>query len=333
MSGVDDSEGGPVLETLEILVEEGDEGRLDAYLARRSELSRTRVQALVAGGHVLVDGAPPRKSHQVGAGERIVVSIPVPESTDVEAEDLPLDIVYEDSHLLVVNKAAGMVVHPAPANWSGTLVNALLYHVKDLSGIGGVLRPGIVHRLDKDTSGLLVVAKEDSTHQALSEALQRREIKRLYRAVTWGHLREDDFVVDEPIGRHPRQRQRMAVVEDGRRALTRVVVKTRWTAADVLEVALGTGRTHQIRVHLAHLGHPVVGDALYSAEWYKGMGGTVRGWARGLNGRVKRQFLHASSLAFVHPATGERMQFEADFPEDLAKVVAWAESGASNTSE
>jgi 23S rRNA pseudouridine1911/1915/1917 synthase len=313
-----------------IVVAEGDGGRLDAYVARRTELSRTRVQALLSSGRVLVDDKLPRKSHQVSVGERIVVSIPAPEPAHVDAEDLPLDIVFEDPHLLVVNKAAGMVVHPAPGHWSGTLVNALLHHVKDLSGIGGTLRPGIVHRLDKDTSGLLVVAKEDSTHQALSEALQRREIKRLYRAVTWGHFREDDFVVDQPIGRDPLQRQRMAVVQDGRPAVTRVEVMARWTAADLLEVALGTGRTHQIRVHLSHLGHPVVGDSMYSAEWYRGIGGTVRGWARELNGRVKRQFLHASRLAFIHPATGERMHFEADFPEDLSAVVAWAESGAPN---
>lgn len=314
------------MEVSEIVVEEADTGRLDAFVARQTGLSRTRVHSLLAAGHVLVNGSPARKSHQIGTHERIRVSIPAPESTHVDAEDLPLDIVYEDEHLLVVNKAAGMVVHPAPGHRSGTLVNALLHHVKDLSGIGGVLRPGIVHRLDRNTSGLLVVAKNDSTHQALSEALQRREIKRLYRAVTWGHLREDDFVVDEPIGRDPRHRQRMAVVEDGRSAITRVTVETRWTAADVVEVALGTGRTHQIRVHLSHLGHPVVGDSLYGAEWYRGMGDGVRGWARELHTRVRRQFLHASSLAFVHPATEERMEFEAEFPEDLAAVVAWVES-------
>jgi 23S rRNA pseudouridine1911/1915/1917 synthase len=313
--------------TIELQVGEGDEGRLDAYVARTTELSRTRVQALLADGHILVDGEAPRKSHRIGVGERVLVSIPAPEPTNVDPEDLPLDIVYEDPHLLVVNKAAGMVVHPAPGNWSGTLVNALLHHVEDLSGIGGKLRPGIVHRLDKDTSGLLVVAKEDSTHQALSEGLQRREIKRLYRAVTWGHLREDDFVVDQPIGRDPLHRQRMAVVENGRPAITRVEVKERWMAADLLEVALGTGRTHQIRVHLSNLGHPVVGDSLYGAEWYRGIGGNARGWARELNVRVKRQVLHACRLAFVHPVTGERMQFESDFPEDLAAVLAWAAPG------
>jgi 23S rRNA pseudouridine1911/1915/1917 synthase len=311
-------------QTREFRVEADDEGRLDAVVARRLGLSRTRVQALLETGHVRVDGAQPKKSHRLRAGEHVEVDIPPPEPLGVEPEDLPLQVVFEDHDLLVVDKAAGMVVHPAPGHSTGTLVNALLHHVADLSGIGGRLRPGIVHRLDKDTSGLMVVAKNDETHQALSQALQRREIKRLYRAVTWGHFAEERFTVDAPIGRDPGNRQRMAVREQGRRALTRFRVKARWLAADALEVALGTGRTHQIRVHLAHLGHPVVGDVVYGDRWHRGMSGTARAWARELDERVPRQFLHAWRLAFRHPTTGEELRFESPLPQDLAAVVEWA---------
>ena len=314
-------------------MEAGDEGRIDAFVARRTELSRTRVQALIAEGQILVDGERAPKSHRVEEGQLISIEVPPPEPLETLAEDLPVSVVYEDEHLLVVDKAAGMVVHPAPGHPTGTLVNALLHHVDDLSGIGGTLRPGIVHRLDKDTSGLLVVAKSDGSHQGLSRALRRREIKRLYRAVTWGHLDEEDFVVDRPIGRDPSNRKRMAVVEGGRRALTRVRVTARWEAADMLEVALGTGRTHQIRVHLAALGHPVVGDSLYGAGWHRGIGGTARKWARELHRRVPRQFLHAWRLAFTHPVTGERMRFEAPLPEDLQAVVGWAQPSNGDTFE
>jgi 23S rRNA pseudouridine1911/1915/1917 synthase len=313
------------------LVGEGGEGRLDAVVARLLGLSRTRVQSLLDEGLVTVDGNEPKKSHRLRAGERVEVVVPAPEPLDVEPEDLPLDIVFEDADLLVVDKAAGMVVHAGPGHASGTLVNALLFAVDDLSGIGGRLRPGIVHRLDKDTSGLMVVAKNDATHQALSEALRRREIKRLYRAVTWGHFAEERFTVDAPIGRDPANRQRMAVVERGRRAVTRARVKARWEAADALEVALGTGRTHQIRVHLAHLGHPVVGDAVYGLGWHRGMSGAARAWARELNDRVTRQFLHAWGLAFRHPGTGEEMRFESPLPEALAAVERWA-AGERNRS-
>jgi 23S rRNA pseudouridine1911/1915/1917 synthase len=243
------------------------------------------------------------------------------------AQPLPLEIVYEDRHLLVVNKAAGMVVHPAPGHYEGTLVNALLHHVKDLSGIGGALRPGIVHRLDRDTSGLLVVAKDDATHQALSDALRRRKIRRLYRALSWGHLTETPRTVDAPLGRDPRDRKRMTVREDGRRAVTHLRVRAQWETADLVDVALETGRTHQIRVHLAHLGHPVVGDPLYGAGWERGMGGPARAWAQALARRVPRQFLHARRLQFRHPATGEVLTFESPLPEDLAAVVRWAQGG------
>jgi 23S rRNA pseudouridine1911/1915/1917 synthase len=313
-------------ERVEILTVERDGDRLDAYVADHMDLSRTRVQALVEDGLVLLNGQPARKSERLDAGQQIEVRVPAPEPLTIEAEDIPLDVSFEDGSVLVVNKAAGMVVHPGPGHSSGTLVNALLAHATDLSGIGGKLRPGIVHRLDKDTSGLMVVAKTDAAHHALSEALQRREIKRLYQAASWGHLSESPLEVEAPVGRDPANRQRMAVVEGGRRAVTHFRVAERWPGAEFLEVALETGRTHQIRVHLAHIGHPVVGDSLYGVGWERGMGGKARRWAQLLNKRVSRQFLHAWRLSFRHPVSGELLRFETPLPEDLSSCAEWARS-------
>jgi 23S rRNA pseudouridine1911/1915/1917 synthase len=302
----------------------GDSGRVDAFLADRLRLSRTRLQKLIGAGQVTVDGRVPRKSEEVVPGSTVRVRVPPPQEVSMEPEDLPLEIVYEDADLAVVDKPAGMVVHPAPGHRSGTMVNALLHHLDDLSGVGGRLRPGIVHRLDRDTSGLLVVAKNDAAHQGLSDALRRRRVKRLYRAASWGHLDRDEGEVDRPMARDPRDRTRMAVVEGGKRAVTRYRVRERWLRADFLSVALRTGRTHQIRVHLAWLGHPVVGDETYGAGWERGMGGPDRSWARELARRTPRQFLHAAELAFHHPRTGERMRFRAPLPADLAAVKRWA---------
>lgn len=303
--------------------------RLDAWIAEHFELSRTRVQKLLDAEQirVQVDGRPwrvPKKSEVVD--DRWWVEVVVPAATPVGLipQDLPLDIVYQDEELAVVDKAAGMVVHPAPGHRDGTLVNALLHHLTDLSGVGGRLRPGIVHRLDRDTSGLLVVAKTDRAHHALSDALRAREIKRLYLAASWGHLAEESMTVDRPLDRDPRDRKRMAVVEGGRRAVTKVRVRERWTAAELLDVALETGRTHQIRVHLAAIGHPVVGDSVYGSGRERGMSGPALGWARTLAARVPRQFLHATSLVFDHPVTGETMRFEAPLPPDLRAVAEWA---------
>ena len=300
--------------------------RLDVFVAGALELSRTRVHKLLEEGRVLLDGRAPRKSEALSEGQTVEVDVPEPVALAIEPEALPLRIVYEDASLLVVDKAAGMVVHPSAGHTRGTLVNALLHHVRDLAGIGGALRPGIVHRLDKGTSGLLVVAKSDAAHQRLSDALKRRRVRRLYQAATWGHLPADPvLVVDAPIGRDPSDRKRMAVVEGGRRAVTRARVRERWRAAELLDVALETGRTHQIRVHLAHRGHPVVGDPLYGPLWERGMG-RDRAWARELSKRVTRPFLHAAELAFDHPETGARMRFHADLPPDLAEAAAWARS-------
>ncbi len=298
--------------------------RLDAWLAERLELSRTRLARLIEAGEVLLNDEVPRKAEPLSQGDRIRVRVPAPVQARAEPEDLPLDVVWEDEHLLVVNKEAGRVVHPAPGHPTGTLVNALLHHVEDLSGVGGTLRPGIVHRLDRDTSGLLVVAKEDRTHRALSETLRKRKIRRLYLAAAWGHLDRSPLRADAPIGRDPRHRERMAVVEGGRPAVSHFRVLERWWAAELLEVGLETGRTHQIRVHLAHLGHPVVGDQLYGVGWERGMGGPQRPWARELARRTGRQFLHAHRLAFDHPVSGKRLRFQASLPEDLAAVSRWA---------
>lgn len=305
----------------------GEDDRLDRFVADRLELSRTRVQSLITEGRIRVDGRVPRKSERVEAGSVIEVEIPPAEEVDILPEDLPLAIVWQDADLLVVDKAAGMVVHPAPGHRSGTLVNALLHHVPDLAGIGGRLRPGIVHRLDRDTSGLLLVAKSDRAHQGLADAIKTRRVKRLYRVACWGHLEESPMTVDAPIGRDPKDRKRMAVVEGGRRAVTRARVRERWLRADLLDVALQTGRTHQIRVHLAHVGHPVVGDQVYGAGWVRGMGGGDPGWARELDRRTPRQFLHAAELMFEHPVTGERMRFTSPLPGDLTSVAEWAASG------
>ncbi|MGY8798609.1 MAG: RluA family pseudouridine synthase [Longimicrobiales bacterium] len=312
----------------ELVVAPGEENRLDSFLAGRLDCSRTRAQKLLAKGLVTVDGRAGKKSEPVTEGMVIHATVPAPESVDIEAEDLPLEIVYQDDAIVVVNKAAGMVVHPAPGHRSGTMVNALMYHVRDLSGVGGRLRPGIVHRLDRGTSGLLVVAKNDVAHHTLSDALKLRKVKRLYQAAVWGHLSEPLLTIEAPIGRDARDRKRMAVSEDGRPALTRAKVTERWERADFLSVALKTGRTHQIRVHLTHIGHPVVGDPVYGLGWERGMGGPTQSWAVKLSKKVGRQFLHAAELAFDHPVTGQPMHFEAPLPDDLAAAAAWARGEA-----
>jgi 23S rRNA pseudouridine1911/1915/1917 synthase len=311
-------------ETHALTVQEGAGGRLDRFVATSLDLSRTRVQALLAEGRITVDGRVARKSDTATPGTRIDVVVPPAEAVDILAEDIPIEIVFEDRDLAVVNKAAGMVVHPAPGHRSGTLVNALLWRMPDIEGVGGRLRPGIVHRLDRDTSGLLVVAKSDRAHRGLSDALRRRKVKRLYLAAAWGHLAESPLTIEAPIGRDRKDRKKMAVMDGGRSATTRVRVRERWERADLLDVALKTGRTHQIRVHLAHIGHPVVGDSVYGGGRERGMGGPTRQWALDLARRIPRQFLHAAELAFDHPVSGEPMHFKSSLPDDLAEVAAWA---------
>jgi 23S rRNA pseudouridine1911/1915/1917 synthase len=311
-------------ERIELLA--GDEAgdRLDTWLAARLDISRSRAAQLIEEGRVTLNGAVPKKRDRPVPGDRVQVVIPPPEPSHLAPEAIPLTIVHQDDDLLVIDKPAGLVVHPAPGNPSGTLVNALLHAVGDLSGIGGVLRPGIVHRLDKDTSGLMVVAKHDEAHRTLSAELKARGIKRAYLAAAWGHLPKDEIGVDAPIGRHPTERKRMAVVADGRPARTRFFRVERWRAADLVRAELETGRTHQIRVHLLHIGHPVVGDRTYAPERHRGFGGPERAWAAGLARRVPRQFLHATELRFTHPRTGDEMRFDSPLPPDLAAAAEWA---------
>ncbi len=310
-------------ELIEIVVDRP-VARVDRYLAERTELSRSRIEQLIEAGEVTLNGVVPKKRDPARPGDVIAVRVPPAEPAAVQPEPIPIEIVYQDADLAVLNKPAGLVVHPAPGHRSGTLVNALLHALDDLSGVGGVLRPGIVHRLDRDTSGLMIVAKNDFAHQRLAEALKRRRIRRRYLAAAWGHLQGESRTVDAPIGRDPADRKRMAVVPGGRRAVTHFRVLERWLAADYLAAELETGRTHQIRVHLRHLGHPVVGDRIYGAGRERGFSGPARRWAAELARRAQRQFLHAAELRFEHPRSGEPMEFNAPLPEDLEAVRRWA---------
>ena len=310
-----------------LVVSDAHNDRLDSWLARHHpDLSRSRAAQLLEEGRILVNGASPRKSLRLSDGDIIEIDMPDPVAATIGPESIPLTIVYEDADLLVIDKPPGLVVHPAPGHSSGTLVNALLHHVSDLSGIGGVRRPGIVHRLDRDTSGLMIVAKNDAAHRTLSDALRRREVRRVYLAAAWGHLPQDSLEIDAPIARARNDRKRMAVVPEGRSARTRIRRVARWRAADLVQAELDTGRTHQIRVHLAHIGHPVVGDATYGQGAERGVSGPDRRWAAELAKRVPRQFLHAARLRFLHPRTGAEMRFDAGLPPDLASAAQWAES-------
>ena len=283
--------------------------RLDLYIADQAAgLSRTMAQKLIAGGAVEVNGRTcPDKNYRVQLADRIVCAIPEPAPAVAAPEPIPLDIVYEDRDLLVINKPRGMVVHPAPGHTGGTLVNALLYHCDDLSGIGGAIRPGIVHRLDKDTTGLLVAAKNDYTHQALAEQLKSRQLSREYLALVHGRVTPPSGLVNAPIGRHPLHRRRMAVVPGGREALTRYRVLKYLDCFTLLRLHLETGRTHQVRVHMAFLGYPVAGDPLYGPTRQAVLPAELR----------RGQALHARRIAFIHPRCGQRLEFTAPLPPDF----------------
>jgi len=296
-------------EPLRFEVDQKDAGkRLDKFLVENmpKELSRSFIQKLISGEHVLLNGGPVKSHHNVNRGDSILVTIPDAVQSSIEPENVPLDIVYEDEHLLVVNKPAGMVVHPVPGNYNRTLVNALLGHCKNLSGISGVLKPGIVHRIDKDTSGLLVVAKTDEAHKGLAKQFKSKTINRVYMALVKGVVELDNGVIELPIGRSSRDRKKMAVnFVQSKDAITRYKVLQRFKDSTMLEVTLGTGRTHQIRVHMSYIGHVLLGDAKYGAK-----------------DNLPRPALHAKTLGFIHPATKKYMEFTSELPQDLKELIS-----------
>jgi 23S rRNA pseudouridine1911/1915/1917 synthase len=307
-----------------IRVSEKDHGRrLDQFLSETGlNLSRSQAKKLIEGGVIFLNQKPAKPSIHLKAGDTVSGSLPEPQPLPLKPENLPLLILYEDSSIIVVDKPAGMVVHPAPGNPSGTLVNALLHHCKDLSGINGVLRPGIVHRLDKDTSGVMVVAKGDEAYRQLTRQFKNRTVEKVYLAIAYGKFTQEEGLIDSAIGRHPKERKRMST----RTKRARVAI-TRWKRIEsldgytLLEIFPQTGRTHQIRVHLAAMGHPLLGDPLYGR---KGRAGTIRDpLLKDLTKQINRQALHALRLIFDHPKTGKRIQFESPLPQDMRDVLEW----------
>lgn len=301
----------------ELTVSENEKQRLDAYISQNTDISRSVVQKLLDEEKITVNNRIQKASYKVQAFDNIQINIESPKEVKIEPQNIPLDIVYEDNDILVVNKQKGLVVHPANGNPDGTLVNAIMAHCKDsLSGIGGELRPGIVHRLDKDTSGLLIIAKNDKAHIQVSQQIKDREVKKTYIALVRGTIVEDEATINMPIGRSTKDRKKMAVTKNGKEAITHFKVLNRYTtnkgSYTLLEIKIDTGRTHQIRVHMAEIGHPVIGDGVYS------------------NGKnefgVEGQCLHARRLEFVHPITGKEMKLEAPLPEYFQKIIEQLES-------
>ena len=301
-----------------LIITENEAGqRADVALAAMLELTRSNMQKLLDEGRAVKGAKVIKSNYKLKLGDEIIVTLPEPQPLDVQPENIPLDIIYEDEDVVVVNKARGMVVHPAAGNYSGTLVNALLYHCKNLSGINGVIRPGIVHRLDKDTSGIMICAKNDAAHVSFSEQIQSKTAQRTYLAVVRGNIKTDSGVIETQIARDKDDRKKMAVVkEGGRNAVTEYEVMERFGKYTIVKCKLKTGRTHQIRVHMEYLGYPLVGDPKYSPMKTP----------FSING----QALHSLTLAFDHPRTGERMEFEAKLPEDLHKVVTRLRLGQFN---
>ena len=307
-----------------LIVDISDDIRLDSYISAATELSRNAAVRAIEEGRVLVDGTlVTEKKRTLHGGEKIEITEDEPKEYEVLAENIPINVVFEDADIIVINKPSGMVVHPAPGNYSGTLVNALLYHCRDsLSGVGGVMRPGIVHRIDKDTSGLLVVAKNDFAHNALSEELKWHGIEREYHAIAKGGFRDDHGTVSAHIGRHPIDRKKMAVLPEGaagaKDAVTHYEVLARYLGFTYLKLRLETGRTHQIRVHMSHIGHSLIGDELY--------GGAKTRFEKEHTALLDGQALHAKRLTLTHPRTKQRMSFECELPDNFKKLLKILES-------
>lgn len=313
----DIGEGFEIISTESLLINAGDivGQRIDIFLAEREEITRSASQKLIENGLVLINGKTVSKNYKFRGNECIEYSIPDPVSMEAKPQDIPLEIVYEDRSVIVVNKPKGMVVHPAPGNPDGTLVNALLYHCgESLSGINGVIRPGIVHRIDRDTSGLLIVAKNDEAHIFLARQIAEHSFDRTYQTVVVGNIKEDCGKVDAPIGRHPTNRKKMAVVSDGRYAVTNYRVLERFGDFTYLELKLETGRTHQIRVHMSKIGHSVLCDPVYAH-------GSSNKFENSMKDIVRGQCLHAKTIGFIHPESGEHMVFDSELPEYFKTVL------------
>lgn len=281
--------------------------RIDSFLSGKTEFTRTRIQQLIKDKNITVNGKVTKSSYKIEENDEIAIEVPEAETTEIKPENIKIDIVYEDSDIAVINKQAGLVVHPAHGHYSGTLVNAILYHIKDLSGINGEIRPGIVHRLDKDTSGLIVIAKNDKVHTALTEMFQEKKIRKTYLAILKGKLNKSEGKIVTQIGRDKNDRKKMTVIDDitkGKNAITNYKVVSQNNLFTLVKVNIETGRTHQIRVHMRHLGYPILGDSVY-----------------GRKDNEKRQMLHAYKLEFLHPVTGHQMEFTGEIPEDFQKAL------------
>lgn len=305
-----------MIQQIEYLVEKEEEGlRLDVYISRKlTDKSRSAIQKLISDELVKINGNAQRSSYKVKESNKVEITIPELEKLEVEAQDIPIQIIYEDDDVAVINKPKGMVVHPACGNHSGTLVNALLFNCKNLSGINGIIRPGIVHRIDKQTSGVLVIAKNDKAHIKLSEQLKNHTMKRVYYALVYGEIKSETGRIETLIGRHKIDRKKMAVVKNGgKNAVTHFEVLERFNGYSFIRLRLETGRTHQIRVHMAYIGYPLVGDEIYGSKKQKI--------------KIKGQMLHAVLLGFIHPTSGEYMEFEAELPAEfkelLQKLTTW----------
>lgn len=299
-----------IFETYEFIVDDEENGkRLDLFLSDLLDgYSRSYIQSLIKDGYIEINGkAIDVKKHKLNKGDEVIINIPEPEALKVEAQDIPIEILYEDDDVIVVNKPQGLVVHPAPGNYDGTLVNALLYHCKSLSSINGVIRPGIVHRIDKDTSGLLMIAKNNNSHNHLAAQLKDHSSTRSYLAIVHGRINEEGGTVNAPIARSPKDRLKMAVVLGGREAVTHFEVVRRFKHYTLVRCNLETGRTHQIRVHMAYIKHPLLGDPLYGPKTSKI--------------KYEGQLLHAETLGFVHPTTGEYMEFKSELPEYFLNII------------